>query len=72
MKDEIDELNHIGDGRILVTKDELLSLKKKWEIETEYNLISQITTDTGTAYYRCTPLEHYRQQLKDQLTNGDK
>ena len=32
MKDEIDELNHIGDGRILATKDELLTLKKKWEL----------------------------------------
>jgi len=37
MKDEIDELNHIGDGRILVTKDELLSLKKKWETESYKN-----------------------------------
>lgn len=33
MKDEIDELNHIGDGRILATKDELLALKKKWELK---------------------------------------
>lgn len=32
-KDELDELNHIGDGRILATKDELLSLKKKWLID---------------------------------------
>lgn len=43
------------------------ALKKHWQDEAREDLARHITTDKGTAYYQCIPLEHYINQLK-----GDK
>lgn len=85
MPDEIDELNHIGDGRILATKDELLSLKKKWEIEQDRysradeflwftrKLREYMDTSTSPKYkvFESNFIKQYEQKYINQL-NGDK
>lgn len=68
-KDEIDELNHIGDGRILATKDELLALKKMWQDEARVDELNIF----GEVEFEDVPMDiiRYKYDRINQL-NGDK